>query len=142
MNEDRIVNEMIDMLFLKKWRKRLRYDFIDKKKEREDRYFRYHNGEYIDELLVVEKVDQMPEEYTVKRLLELGAEKRCFLLANGVSGVFTLEVGIEEAYICGLGAVIYCGNGVGYFQGEQCYGSPERWILVNKNKRGQEDLFD
>ena len=35
-----------------------------------------------------------------------------------------------------LGGIIYFGNGVGYFQGEQYIGPPDRYILVKKQRNG------
>lgn len=48
MEEKILIEEMVKALFAKKWRKRAIYDFISEKR-RYDAYFRYHNGEYLNE---------------------------------------------------------------------------------------------
>lgn len=82
----------------------------------------------------------MREIYTILR--KEGGNKKCFLLTYSESGIYNTKDALECAMWSGLGAIMYLGNGVGYFQGEQYIGSPERYILVNNKKRGNPELFE
>lgn len=140
MNQKEIAEEMIDMLFLKKWRKRLKYDLIEEKR-RNEKYFRYHNGEYIDKSIIKYKVNTMDFDDIYAILIKEGAKDQCFWMADGDSGILSTKEGFNRSLSGGMGAMLYLGNGIGFFQGEQYIGSPERYILVNNKKQGNPSLF-
>ena len=52
------------------------------------------------------------------------------------NGIYDSLKGINEVMKDGMGGIIYFGNGVGYFQGEQYIGPPDRYILVKKQRNG------
>ena len=140
MTESDVINEMIDMLFLKRWRKRIKYDFLSESR-RNETYFRYHNGEYIDETNIKYRVNSYSKNDIYNILIAEGGNKMCFVILCGKSGVYSTQEGLELMMADGLGGMLYLGNGVGYFQGEQYIGSPERYILVNTKKKGNPKLF-
>lgn len=141
MNEELMIEEMIEMFFEKKWRKRLKFKLIPKEK-RVENYYDYHNGEYLDESCIKYCVNKSSIEDICNILLKEGGNKKCFFFSCSESGIYDMRKGIENAMDNGMGAIIYLGNGIGYFQGEQYIGSPERYILVNKKKGGNPQLFE
>lgn len=57
------------------------------------------------------------------------------MISCSESGLYSTMDALKSAINNGLGAMLYLGNGVGYFQGEQSVGSPEQYILVNNKKK-------
>lgn len=142
MNEKEIISEMIDMFFLKDWRKRMKYMFIQSKRKREDIWFRYNHGKFIDESNIKHRVNAYGKDYIYNILMSEGGNKTCFLICCGESGIYNTWEGLVRLMPNGLGGMLYLGNGVGYFQGEQSIGSPERYVLVNHKKKGDPKLFE
>ena len=54
--------------------------------------------------------------------------KNVYFIGEDYIGSLTLQQAArraQEGEIC----IIYCGNGIGYYQGEQCAGKPPRFLL-------------
>lgn len=141
MKEHEIIEEMIDLFFVKKRRERMKYVFSSKEKRREA-YFRYNSGDYIDKSFIKYQVNKLSMQDIYKMLIEEGGNKKCFMISCSESGLYNTEDALKRAMNNGLGAMLYLGNGVGYFQGEQYIGSPERYILVNDKKKSNPVLFE
>lgn len=142
MTEEKVINEMIDMFFLKSWRKRMKYMFLQSKAKREDGWFRYNHGEFLDESCMKHQVNKLDRREIYKMLIEEGGNQKCFLISCSKSGIYDTWEGVDSVMDNGIGGMLYLGNGVGYFQGEQYIGSPERYILVNDKKKGNPKLFE
>lgn len=138
--EELVIEEMIDMLFFKKWRKRVKYDFAEKR--RNDFYFRYHNGEYLDHSIIKYNVNKMFIDDIFTLIIKEGGGKKSFFIVCGESGIMNTKDALVSIFNDGMGGLLYAGNGVGYFQGEQYIGPPERYILVNTKKKGNPCLFE
>lgn len=136
MNEAAVIEEMVDMLFAKKWRKRVKYDFVLEKR-RKEAFLRYNNGEYLEKTVIKYNVAKMKTEDIYSLIQKEGGKEKCFLIVYLKSGIYDSLEGIKEVMKQGLGGILYFGNGVGYFQGEQFIGSPDRYILVNKKEKLQ-----
>lgn len=78
MDED-IIEEMVDTLFAKKWRKREKYDFGSRKR-RETAFFRYNSGEYLDSAAIKYNVTKLSEEEIYSRIQKEGGEQKCFVI--------------------------------------------------------------
>ncbi len=138
MDED-IIEEMVDTLFAKKWRKRAKYDFGSRKR-RETAFFRYNSGEYLDSAAIKYNVTKLSEEEIYSLIQKEGGEQKCFAIMCLKNGIYDSLEGINEVMKGGMGGIIYFGNGVGYFQGEQYIGPPDRYVLVKKQRHEYEEL--
>ena len=78
-----------------------------------------------------------PIEYMKPSLME-----KCLFQLNNVSDVYFIgetyigQMSLQHAVLrCNEGemCIIYCGMGIGYYQGEQDMGSPPRFLLINKD---------
>lgn len=141
MQEQDIIKEMIEVLFIKKRRKRMEYLFLSKEK-RNAAYFRYNGGDYIDKSIIKYRVNKLSMQDIYSTLIKEGGNKKCFMISCSESGLYSTMDALKSAINNGLGAMLYLGNGVGYFQGEQSVGSPEQYILVNNKKKSNPLLFE
>ncbi len=135
------IDEMIDMFLEKKRRKRAKYDFGSEKR-RKEAFVRYNSGKYLDESRIYQHVNQWGSDEVLNLIVKLGGESKCFWIVTGDNGICDAREGIERIFYDGMGGMAYFGNGIGFFEGEQCIGSPERYILVNKTKKGIANIFD
>lgn len=109
--------------------------FCFKETER-DSVFRYNSGEYLDNAAIKYNVTKLSEEEIYSLVQKEGGEQKCFVIMCFKNGIYDSLKGINEVMKEGLGGIIYFGNGVGYFQGEQYIGPPDRYILVKKQRNG------
>lgn len=63
-----------------------------------------------------------------KLLYEMSGTRECYVIGECYIGTMQLRQACEEAWQGGI-CIIYCGNGIGYYQGEQEYGAPPRFLL-------------
>ena len=70
----KILLEMVDTLFAKKWRKRAKYDFVSRKR-RETAFFRYNSGEYLDNTAIKYNVTKLSEEEIYSLVQKEGGEQ-------------------------------------------------------------------
>ena len=67
-------------------------------------------------------------EHLEKVLYEMSGTRECYVIGECSIGTMQLRQACEEAWQGGI-CIIYCGNGIGYYQGEQEYGAPPRFLL-------------
>lgn len=67
-------------------------------------------------------------EHLEKVLYEMSGTRECYVIGECYIGTMQLRQACEEAWQGGI-CIIYCGNGIGYYQGEQEYGAPPRFLL-------------
>ena len=75
-------------------------------------------------------VNYMNKDEMEKYLFELSGNENVYFLGEDYIGELLLKEATERAEhgeIC----IIYCGNGIGYYQGEQEIGRPPRFLLIN-----------
>lgn len=68
-------------------------------------------------------------------LIELGGTRNAYYMGAEFIGEMALAVALKKSAEEGDVCIIYCGNGVGYYQTEQEVGPPGRYILLEKSKR-------
>lgn len=66
-----------------------------------------------------------------KCLFQLAGVKFVYFIGECYIGELPLRQAAKRANT-GEICIIYCGNGIGYYQGEQDYGSPPRFLLIQK----------
>lgn len=76
-------------------------------------------------------VEYMPSAVMEEMLLRLGGTNSVYYMGLDYIGELTLKEAVAEAHAGDI-CIIYCGNGVGYYQGEQVYGKPPRFLLLNR----------
>ncbi|MGL6200856.1 MAG: hypothetical protein ACRC3H_18190 [Lachnospiraceae bacterium] len=133
MIDANIEKEIVELFFNKKIKKRVEYELSSKRK-RIDAFFRLNESEVLNQKTIhpIYKVDQ---EDVIQKLIELGASenKAYFMGYTEEDGYVTLAEAVDMAFYFGMPAIVYCGNGIGYIQGEQSYGPPERYLLIAIN---------
>ena len=73
-------------------------------------------------------VDYMSSEELKKCLSRLSRAKEVYFIGESYIGELSLDQATLRANAGEL-CIIYCGNGLGYYQGEQEYGKPPRYLL-------------
>lgn len=63
-----------------------------------------------------------------KFLFELSGSSTVYFIGEDYIGYLSLNQASQRTQT-GEICIIYCGNGIGYYQGEQGYGSPPRYLL-------------
>ena len=61
-------------------------------------------------------------------LLRMGKREDVYYIGSSYIGEVSLKQAVEKVFFCEI-CIIYCGNGVGYYQGEQEVGGPPRFLL-------------
>ena len=64
-----------------------------------------------------------------KHLFQLSGAREVYFVGESYTGILPLKQAVTKAHT-GEICVIYCGKGIGYYQGEQEYGSPPRYMLL------------
>lgn len=76
----------------------------------------------------LQPVNYMSQDELEKKLFQLGCVQEVYYIGESYIGEMALKDAARRANdgeIC----IVYCGNGIGYYQGEQEYGSPPRFLL-------------
>jgi hypothetical protein len=74
-------------------------------------------------------IEYMSGDAMTKYLLELSRAENVYFIGESYIGILSLEEAVMKAQT-GEICVIYCGNGLGYYQGEQENGKPPRFLLL------------
>ena len=122
-----IETEIIKLFVQKQYQKRLLYEINSKKKY--DTVWHHFHTEKKFKKECLEKVDYMKKEDLEKYLFRLSGKKNVYfmgmaekrkkmLLEDAVNEIVEMEIGI-----------IYCGDGIGYYQGEEELADTPRYIL-------------
>ncbi len=76
-------------------------------------------------------VEYMSGEKMTKYLRQLSHGQDVYFVGESYIGTLPLEQAVTKAQT-GEICVIYCGKGIGYYQGEQENGKPPRFLLLGK----------
>ncbi len=76
-------------------------------------------------------VEYMAPDEMKTYLHQLSKAKEVYYIGDNYIGVLSLEQATLRANTGEL-CIIYCGNGIGYYQGEQEFGKPPRYLLINQ----------
>lgn len=79
----------------------------------------------------LQAADYMPPDVLEKRLFELSGAKSVYYMGADQIGEFSLKEAVKMADMNDV-CIIYCGNGIGYYQGEQEYGNAPRFLLLKQ----------
>lgn len=132
----------IDIIMNKKTEEEIVKNFIKKNKQerviwelnsprkREEVIWRFDKPDIFirDCLFPVEYMDKSQMENC---LFQLSGNKNVYFISADYIGEMSLEKASKQAtevQVC----IIYCGNGIGYYQGEQEEGKPPRFLLIKK----------
>ena len=129
MNSLDIEREIVEKYVKKNKQERILWELTNVKKR--DGVIWKFEGTAIFKDSCLQKIEYMSGSLLVKYLYELGSSKSIYYIGESYIGEMNLEEAVKKANI-GEICIIYCGNGMGYYQGEQEYGSPPRYILIQK----------
>lgn len=76
-------------------------------------------------------VEYMTDTEIETRLLELGGTREVYWMGESYIGPLTLGEAVRRVFDGEIG-ILYCGNGIGYYQGEEDYGGRPRYLLIAK----------
>lgn len=78
-------------------------------------------------------LEYMPPDVMEKYLFQLSRAKDIYFIGQDYIGELPLKQAINRANT-GEICIIYCGNGIGYYQGERECGNPPRFLLLQKKE--------
>ena len=108
---------------------RLLYELQNPKK-RENIFWRFAGSDIFKEGCL-QKTDYMTADDLEAKLYQLNKSREVFYIGLSSVGEISLKKAVEKASL-GEICVIYCGNGKGYYQGEQEVAKAPRYILSQK----------
>lgn len=126
MNKKSIEKEIIEKYVKKDKQDRILWE-LNNAKKREKVIWKFA-GPDILKSACLQKVKYKSIEEMEKLLLELGGAKDIYFVGESYIGELKLLQALKLANM-GEICIIYCGNGIGYYQGEQEQGSPPRFLL-------------
>lgn len=80
----------------------------------------------------LQPISYMNKRQLKKYLFELSGASTAYYIGEDYIGHASLDQAVERADI-GKICIIYCGKGIGYYQGEQVIGAPPRFMLLAKD---------
>lgn len=121
--------EIVKKYVKKNRQERIWWEFCNSKK-RKDVIWRFHSPDIFKENCL-QSIEYMDKNDMKKRLSKLGAGKEVYYIGESIIGSLTLNQAVEYASM-GEICIIYCGKGIGYYQGEQEIGKPPRYLLIQE----------
>jgi len=76
-------------------------------------------------------VNYMSSNEMEKAFMELSGVQDVYFIGQSYIGEISLKEAVNRANT-GEICIIYCGNGIGYYQGEEDSGKPPRFLLMQK----------
>ena len=124
---------ILDSYFINGYRKRLGYELRNINKRKRVLHSLCHNYASIIKPEALNLIVSSDATAIAKIILQQGGSKeRCYvmsLIANFDGVYVTLDDALESVVGNGMAALIYCNNGIAYFEAEQEQGPPPRFIL-------------
>lgn len=127
MNCD-IEYEIVKKYVKKNKQKRIIWEFSNSKKRR-DVIWKFFAGPDIFKENCLHPIKYMSDSEMEQYLYQLSGSKNVYYIGEGYIGELLLKQAVKGANrgeIC----IIYCGDGIGYYQGEQEIGKPPRYLLM------------
>lgn len=78
----------------------------------------------------LQEIKYLPPDELERKLFQLSKSRNTYFIGESHIGELTLREAVKRADMGDI-CIIYCGNGVGYYQGEE-YGPPPRYILLER----------
>lgn len=118
--------------FIKKFVKSNKQDRLiwelESPKKRNELFGRFA-GSCIFKTECLKKADYMSADELETKLYQLNKSKEVYFIGVSYVGELSLKEAVEKAF-CGEICVIYCGNGIGYYQGEEDRANTPRYFLL------------
>lgn len=125
-----IEKEIIEQYVKKNKQERIIWE-LDNPKKRSSVIWRFHRPKiFIEKCL--KPIGYMDKKQMIKYLSELSGAVDVYFIGEIYIGYLSLEEAAEQASRGGI-CIIYCGKGIGYYQGEQEIGAPPRFMLLAKD---------
>lgn len=133
MKNKSVEEEIIKTYVIKNKQERILWE-LNNPKKRENVVFEKFAGLNLFKNDYIQSIDFLSEEEMESYLFEISKAKDVYFLGEGYLGKLSLKEAVKRA-ATGEICLIYCGNGIGYYQGEQCEGKPPRILLKKKGKK-------
>ena len=124
-----IETEIIKLFVQKQYQKRIIYEISSRKDY--DIMWHHFNNEQKFKKECLQKIFWMGEEALEKYLFELSGKKEVYYMGHSARKKMMLKEAVTEGGLWGIG-IIYCGNGIGYYVGEEERAETPRYILRAK----------
>ena len=119
--------ELIKRFVKSNKQERLIYELQNPKKK-EELFWRFA-GKDVFKMECLQETDYMPDDVMVKKLYQLGKSDEVYFIGESYVGEISLKEAVEKVSL-GEICVIYCGNGIGIWQGEQEFAKTPRYLLI------------
>lgn len=129
MKINNIEEEIIKKYVIKNKQERILWELSNPKK-REEVFWRFA-GQGIFKESCLQPVEYMYSSDMENFLFQLSGTKIVYFIGEDYIGELSLKDATRKANT-GEICIIYCGNGIGYYQGELNYGGPPRFLLLQK----------
>ncbi len=123
--------EVIRKFVVKSKQERILWELSNPKK-RKDVIFMRFPGPNLFKSHCLQEVGYMSETEMESKLFQLSKAKEVCFIGERYIGIISLKDAVRRA-CTGEICIIYCGQGIGYYQGEQNYGSPPRYLLIQRD---------
>lgn len=101
---------------------------LNSPKKRNSVIWRFHKPDIFMKKCL-KPVKYMSKQDMEKYLFDLSGVLNVYYIGENYIGSLSLEQAVEQVNQGGI-CIIYCGNGIGYYQGEQEFGAPPRFMLL------------
>ena len=129
---DRIEEEIIHTFVADNKQDRVIWELNHPKKRKDVIFNRFHSPELFKKECL-QPMEYMRADLLEKHLLKLNPNKDVYFMGEAYIGETELRTAVERANqgeIC----IIYCGNGIGYYRGEEDIGGAPRFLLIGHRK--------
>ena len=127
MENYKIEEEIIQKFIVKEKRDRLIWELSNSKK-RNTVFWHFAGPKYFKQECL-QSVAYMSENTMMSYLLKFRETKNVYFIGENYIGILPLEEAVNKAQT-GEICIIYCGKGIGYYQGEEEGGKPPRFLLL------------
>lgn len=122
--------EIVKKYINKSKQERIIWELNNPKKRRNIMLERFSSPEIFDNNCI-RLVDYMPPNELERYLFQLSRVEEVYFIGEDYIGELSLREATLKANTGEL-CIIYCGKGIGYYQGEQEQGKPPRYLLQKK----------
>lgn len=127
MENSKLEEEIIRKYIVKEKRERLIWELSNSKKR--NTVFWHFAGPKYFKRECLQPISYMTGNTMSSYLLKLSEAKNVYFIGENYIGVLSLEEAVNKAQT-GEICIIYCGKGLGYYQGEEENGKTPRFLLL------------
>lgn len=133
MKTDNTEEEIIKLFIAKNKQERILFELRNHKKR--DSVFWRFAGPNQFKTDCLQPIGHMSCKELEKLLFAHSGASDVYYIGTSYIGVLSLQQAVRNVHM-GEICIVYCGNGFGYYQGEQEYGAPPRFLLVSSTGDG------